>query len=90
MREHRLIAVVAASLVDTVPAAAHIAEDTDTAVHPLDMWEVAVVAGILADMADTAAVVVVGSTVVVVAVDLPLMMRVRRCPYPPKLLQSVG
>ena len=74
---------------DTVPAAAHIAENTDTAVHPLDMWEVAVVAGILADMADTAAVVVVGSTVVVV-VDLSLMMQVRRCPYPPKLLQSVG
>ena len=69
--------------------AAHIAESMDTAVPPPDRWVVAV-ADILADMAHMAAVVAVGSTVVVVAVDLPLMMQARRYLYPSRLLQSVG
>jgi hypothetical protein len=87
---------VAASLVDTAPAAAHIVEDTDTAAHPLDTQGVdiladrarmvaVVVVGILVDMAHMVAVVV-GSTVAGAAVDLPLMMQAQRCLYPLKLL----
>ena len=71
---------------DTALAAAHIVEDMDTAAHLLDTQVVAVVVGILADMAHMVAAVAVGSTVVVAAVDLPLMMQARRYLYPLKLL----
>jgi len=72
--------------VDTALAAAHIVEDMDTAAHLLDTQVVAVVVGILADMAHMVAAAVVGSTVAVAAVDLPLMMQAQRCLYPLKLL----